>query len=104
MGTYIKLTRAEIQSGSSRQKWAEGLIEQLPADHDGRNSWLMNFGIGEEAKKLREAHNLWFDPEYGAVAPGHCHVAGTTVGKDIDECAKCGRDLRHEIHASSNWR
>jgi len=30
----------------------------------------------------------------------HVHVAGTTVGKDIDECARCGHDLRHSIHAS----
>lgn len=28
----------------------------------------------------------------------HVHVAGTTVGKDIDECARCGRDLRDPIH------
>ena len=32
----------------------------------------------------------------------HCHVAGTTVGKDIDECARCGRDLRDPIHAGAN--
>jgi hypothetical protein len=24
--------------------WAEGLIRQLPVDHDGRNSWLLNYG------------------------------------------------------------
>jgi hypothetical protein len=29
----------------------------------------------------------------------HTHVAGTTVGKDIDECAVCGHDLRHPVHA-----
>lgn len=29
----------------------------------------------------------------------HCHVAGTTIGKDIDECAVCGRDLRDPVHA-----
>jgi hypothetical protein len=28
----------------------------------------------------------------------HYHVAGTTVGKHIDECAKCGLDLRDLIH------
>jgi hypothetical protein len=33
---------------------------------------------------------------------GHVHVAGTTVGKHIDECARCGCDLRHSIHAKSN--
>jgi hypothetical protein len=25
-------------------KWAEGLIRQLPENHDGRNSWLLNHG------------------------------------------------------------
>ena len=30
----------------------------------------------------------------------HCHVAGTTVGKHIDECAVCGHDIRHPIHVS----
>lgn len=40
----IALTPAEIQSKFSRVKWAEGLIKQLPADHEGRNSWLMNYG------------------------------------------------------------
>lgn len=28
----------------------------------------------------------------------HMHVAGTTKGLDIDTCAKCGLDLREEIH------
>jgi hypothetical protein len=101
MDTHIKLTAAEIQSNHSRQQWAEGLIDQLPASHEGRNSWLMNYGIGAEAAALRKKHGLWFDPEFGAVGQGHCHVAGTTVGKHIDECARCGRDLRHPIHLRS---
>lgn len=28
----------------------------------------------------------------------HTHVAGTTVGKGIDECAVCGHDIRDPIH------
>lgn len=40
----IPLTPAEIQSKLSRVRWAEGLISQLPADHEGRNSWLLNYG------------------------------------------------------------
>lgn len=39
----IQLKPAEIQSGLSRVRWAEGLIRQLPGDHDGRNSWLLNY-------------------------------------------------------------
>lgn len=51
--TYIKLSDHEIQSGSSRVKWAEGLIEQLPATHEGRNSWLLNYGIGSVACAMK---------------------------------------------------
>jgi hypothetical protein len=40
----IALTPAEIQSGLDRVHWAEGLIRQLPSNHDGRNSWLLNYG------------------------------------------------------------
>lgn len=28
----------------------------------------------------------------------HYHVAGTTEGKPIDECASCGEDFRHPVH------
>jgi len=42
--TTIQLTEAEIRSGVDRVRWAEGLIRQLPANHDGRNSWLLNSG------------------------------------------------------------
>lgn len=101
MKTHIKLTGAEIQSGLSRQRYAEGLISQLPKTHDGRNTWLMNYGTGDEAVALRKGRDLYFDPEFGAVNSGHIHVAGTTIGKDIDTCAKCGHDIRHEIHRSA---
>lgn len=52
----IYFTINEIQSGLNRQKHAENLIIQLPEDHDGRNTWLLNYGEGEEAKKLREQY------------------------------------------------
>lgn len=47
----IQLTPAEIQSGVDRVQWAKGLIEQLPTDHDGRNSWLMNYGNNADNKE-----------------------------------------------------
>lgn len=28
----------------------------------------------------------------------HMHYAGTLAGKHIDECAKCGKDIRNPIH------
>lgn len=50
----IVLTPAEVQSQYSRVQWAEGLILQLPEDHEGRNSWLMNYGEGREAKAFSQ--------------------------------------------------
>ncbi len=40
---HIKLKPNEIQSGLDRVRWAELLIQQLPENHDGRNSWLLNY-------------------------------------------------------------
>jgi hypothetical protein len=62
----IKLTKHEIQSGSNRQKHAEILILQLPKNHDGRNEWLLNYGIGEESVSRRKAKNLKFDRDTNA--------------------------------------
>lgn len=28
----------------------------------------------------------------------HVHLAGTMIGKDTDECAHCGQDIRSAIH------
>jgi len=53
MEKVIQLSKAELQCDMSRVRWAEGLIVQLPNTHDGRNSWLMNYGVGEEATKIR---------------------------------------------------
>jgi len=47
---WIVLDAAEVQSGVDRVRWAEGLIRQLPETHDGRNSWLMNYGKGGYTK------------------------------------------------------
>ena len=40
----INLTPYEKQSGVDRVRYAEGLIRQLPEDHEGRNTWLMHYG------------------------------------------------------------
>jgi hypothetical protein len=52
------MSPAEVQSQSDRVKWAEGLILQLPANHEGRNSWLLNYGKGMEADELRVKHGF----------------------------------------------
>lgn len=54
MKNVIKLSKSEIVSGHNRVEAAERLIEQLPYDHDGRNTWLLNYGVREEAKRLRD--------------------------------------------------
>lgn len=60
-------TKAETQSGLDRVKWAEGLILQLPDNHDGRNSWLLNYGRGVAAKVKRSQRGLgWSDETQSA--------------------------------------
>lgn len=63
VGELARLTPAEIQSGHNRLQWAQGLIEQLPANHDGRNSWLLNHGDGETYDTKRAERGLHMDPE-----------------------------------------
>lgn len=36
----------EVQTGLDRVRYAEGLIRQLPEDHEGRNTWLSWYGFG----------------------------------------------------------
>lgn len=54
-------SKAEMSCGLNRIKWAEGLISQLPPKYEGRNSWLLNFGVGEEAVNLRQSREIEFD-------------------------------------------
>lgn len=56
--TAIQLTPSEIQSNFNRVKHAEGLIRQLPNYHEGRNSWLLNYGESDEAFKIKIRHIL----------------------------------------------
>ena len=51
-------TKCEAQSGLSRVKHAELLIAQLPIDHDGRGTWLLNYGVSDEAKDMRAARDI----------------------------------------------
>lgn len=67
MTAIIQLSPAEIQSRHNRVAWAEGLILQLPEMHDGRNSWLLNYGVGPEAELLRKnrAAGILYKPPLG---------------------------------------
>lgn len=62
-------TKAETQSGLDRVKWAEGLILQLPPNHDGRNSWLLNYGRGPVGKANRSNRGLGWDEETQSARP-----------------------------------
>lgn len=58
----IILNDAEKQSRLNRVGSAEGLILQLPDNHDGRNTWLLNYGQSSEAEKLRKERKLeWIE-------------------------------------------
>lgn len=54
--THIQLTPFEIQSGLDRQRGAESLIVLINPEHEGRNTWLLNYGTGQEAQRIRREH------------------------------------------------
>jgi thymidylate synthase (FAD) len=62
MKKLIRLSGHETQSGLDRVRAAEGLIEQLPYNHDGRNTWLMTYGVKQEAVEKRHQCRLLMDP------------------------------------------
>ncbi len=64
MNDKITLSPAEVGSGLSRIRFAEGLIAQLPKDHEGRNTWLLNYGIGKEAYLLRSDRQIAWDSSH----------------------------------------
>lgn len=68
MSKHYVPTPVEVQSGLSRVRNAEGLILQLPKEHDGRNTWLLNYGTGEEARALRERYRVNWIRETQAAA------------------------------------
>ena len=63
MKRFLQFNKHEKQSNLNRIKNAELLILQLPENHDGRNTWLLNYGIGEEATEKREKRKLKWIPK-----------------------------------------
>jgi hypothetical protein len=57
----IVLNNVEQRSKLTRVLSAEHLIQQLPKEHQGRNSWLLNYGVEEESIQMRVSRNLLFD-------------------------------------------
>lgn len=64
----IALSAAEEMSGLDRVRHAEALVSQLPEQHDGRNTWLLNYGVGKEAEAMRHAKLLHWDEETRSAA------------------------------------
>lgn len=62
-------------------------------DADGRS-----FTAGEWQERPDGLWQLVIPQPIPAEALPHTHVAGTKVGKHIDTCALCNRDLRDPIH------
>ena len=67
----VEQTAVEKQSGYDRLRFAEGLIQQLPVSHDGRNTWLLNFGQSDEARQRRAVRGVRFIEETQAAATYH---------------------------------
>lgn len=45
---------SRLEEAEKALAWAQGLIEQLPPNHEGRNSWIMNHGVGPTTEELRD--------------------------------------------------
>jgi hypothetical protein len=67
---------------------------QLPKEHDGRCSWLMSFGRGEESEHLRRERGIPFYPASQAALPpaesvrkSECHkYEGCEEGRSECSC------------------
>jgi len=75
------------------------LVEIL--DRIDRKNWNlpekqrdMYFAAQQELIRRLKVYREYFDKAK------HYHVAGTTIGLNIDTCAECYKDLRDEIHIS----
>jgi len=64
-------------------KWAENLIVQLPAGHDGRNSWLLNHGLTAEAVDIQDRRAA-YDPGFAAQLAGRRGPPPFHPGDDQD--------------------
>jgi hypothetical protein len=57
-------TGVEVQSGVDRLKFAEQLMSKnIPPGHEGRDTWLLNYGRGPEARAMRREQGIGFDED-----------------------------------------
>ena len=69
----IHLTGAEEQSGYDRLTFAEDLVRQLPENHEGRNSWILNYSNREDANKMRDDRGIKWDAYHQAAETSKQH-------------------------------
>lgn len=97
MQNVIYLTQGETVANSNRVRSAQSLIEQLPPWHDGRNSWLLKYGVGEKYQHMRDARNLPWSDFYQAAttqpcpAPQVVYPDHITPAAPVPACYECGR-------------
>lgn len=53
----VQLSDAEVQSGTDPLGFAENLIRQLDRGHEGRNTWLLNYGCSNDAEMIRARYD-----------------------------------------------
>lgn len=90
MQNVINLTQGETGANLNRVRWAQALIEQLAPRHDGRDSWLLSYGVGEKYQHMRDARNLPWSDFYQA-ATTQPSPAQLTPAAPIPACYECGR-------------
>ena len=91
---YLML-RAARRLNDLVEKAQRRITDYLPPDGGSPGDCLRDLIAIFDGPDQRRAQDS-FAHAFNAVK--HIHVAGTTVGKDIDECATCGLDLRDRIH------
>jgi len=110
--THIQLTDAEIQSGLDRQRFAENLIILLHPEHDGRNTWLMNYGSGQEAERVRKAykgdHKLTWNENTHSLDPVGDYIAEGGISSDAMTLENIIREgweqkVEKELEVNKNW-
>ena len=69
----IHLTGAEEQSGYDRLTFVEDLVRQLPENHEGRNSWILNYSNREDANKMRADRGIKWDAYHQAAETSKQH-------------------------------
>lgn len=54
----LKTQQLSLERIGKQMTWAEGLIRQLPADHDGRNTWLLNHGTSTAPTPIEQSRKI----------------------------------------------